>query len=81
MPKSSDLARLCWVWGASCTLQDGSPEGSRSGNTVGGITIQSGKVTTCTFKNLLQIPHIKVVKSLDRYTDADGSGTITSGNW
>ncbi len=65
---------------ASCTLQDGSPTGSLSGSAVGGITIQSGKVTTCTFKNSLQIPHIKVVKSLDRYTDADGSGTITRGD-
>src|SRR5207249_751250 len=26
---------------------------------------------------LIQNPHIKVVKSLDHYTDADGSGTIT----
>ena len=64
----------------SCKLQDGSPAGSRSGNTVGAITIQSGKATTCTFKNLRQTPHIKVVKSLDRYTDADGSGTITRGD-
>ena len=57
---------------ASCRLQDGSPTGNRGGSTVGGITIQSGKVTTCTFKNSRQVPHIKVVKSLDRYTDADG---------
>src|SRR5439155_1616414 len=27
-----------------------------------------------------QTPHIKVVKSIDRYTDADGSGTITRGD-
>ncbi len=29
---------------------------------------------------VIQNPHIKVVKSIDRYTDADGSGTITRGD-
>src|SRR5439155_1039168 len=29
---------------------------------------------------IVQNPHIKVVKSLDHYSDADGSGTITRGD-
>ena len=43
----TEAAPLGWQLNdASCRLQDGSPTGNRGGSTVGGITIQSGKVTT-----------------------------------
>jgi hypothetical protein len=36
---------------ASCKKQDGTSTGTRSGNAVTGIAIESGNVTICTFKN------------------------------
>ena len=67
---------------ASCVDQNNQPTGTKNNPFTGitGITISSGQITTCTFKNSQLIPHIKVVDSIDHYTDADGSGTITSGD-
>src|SRR5262249_48959349 len=44
----SEVVPANWqLTSAACTLQDGSPTGTKSGNTVSGITIQSGQITTC----------------------------------
>jgi uncharacterized repeat protein (TIGR01451 family) len=49
--------------GASCKLEDGTTvTGSLSGNTVSGITVQSGKLTTCTFNDTENNPHLSITK-------------------
>src|SRR5206468_940874 len=45
-----------------------------------GASVNGVNATDTLTTPLLQNPHIKVVKSLDHYTDGDGSGTITRGD-
>src|SRR5206468_8364692 len=45
-----------------------------------GASVNGVNATDTLTTPLLQNPHIKVVKSLDHYTDADGSLTITRGD-
>ncbi len=51
--------------GAVCTLEGGAGTGSfdNANHRVTGITIESGKTTTCTFTNTEQFPRLTLVKS------------------
>ena len=49
--------------GASCVKEGGGSTGSLSGSTVSSITVESGKVTTCTFNDLQDNPHLAITKS------------------
>jgi uncharacterized repeat protein (TIGR01451 family) len=62
---------------AACALESGSATGTRSGNTVSGITVQSGKVTSCTFTDSRTTGSLTINKTVD---DPDGSG-FTSGSF
>ena len=49
---------------ASCTLEGGgSANTGQSGNTLTGITVQSGKITTCTFNNTENNPVLSLTKT------------------
>ena len=49
---------------ASCKLEDGTTvTGTKSGSTVSGITIQSGKITTCTFTNVRKVFRLTLTKT------------------
>ena len=54
---------------ATCTLQGGGSTGTKTGSTVNGITIESGKITTCTFANSPQPPVVEVTKENDANGD------------
>ena len=55
-----------------CTLQSGSQTGSNATNGKTNITIESGKVTTCTFKNTLSAKgSIEIIKKTDKPVDKD----------
>jgi len=49
--------------GASCIKEGGGTTGTKSGNTISGIEVLSGKVTTCTFTNVQQNPVLAIDKS------------------
>ncbi len=53
---------------ASCTLQGGASTGTKSGDSVTGITIESGKVTTCNFTDI-KGPALTVIKTNDGTRD------------
>ena len=63
--------------GATCTLQGGGATGTKTGSTVNGITIESGKITTCTFVNAPQPPEVTVTKDNDANDDGTFSDTET----
>ena len=54
-----------WALGsASCALEGGgSANTGQSGNTLTGITVQSGKITTCTFNNTENNPVLALTKT------------------
>ena len=61
----AETANTDWdLTAASCKLEDGTTvTGTKSGNTVSGITIQSGKLTTCTFTNVKKIFKLTLTKT------------------
>src|SRR6266542_391941 len=61
---------------ASCTLQSGASTGTKSGNAVNSISIESGKVTTCTFHDV-QKPALTVQKDNDANRDQTFNDTET----
>ena len=58
---------------ASCTKANGATTGSKVGNAVTGITIESGLLTTCTFTNSPANGTLTVIKSVDN-TAVGGAG-------
>jgi uncharacterized repeat protein (TIGR01451 family) len=48
---------------ASCTLEGGGSTGSLSGSTLSSVTVQSGKITTCTFNDTENNPALSIEKT------------------
>lgn len=61
---------------ASCTLQDGTATGTRSGDSVNSVTIQSGQITTCTFVNG-SLPQLELIKNVIN----NNGGTAIASDW
>ena len=59
--------------GASCKLENGTPTGTLTQNTISNITIVSGKITTCIFANGTLPPGISVLKE----NDANHNGSFS----
>ncbi|HVF79238.1 MAG TPA: DUF11 domain-containing protein [Solirubrobacteraceae bacterium] len=72
-----------WVLdSASCVRENGPATGTKTGNTVGGIMIESGKITDCTFTNS-QPPALSITKTRDAATVSAGTAigfTLTATN-
>src|SRR5207247_5363782 len=64
--------------GAVANTVSVSGKGPGGGSTTGNDSTTTGGDTVTT--PVAQVPHIKVVKSIDHITDADGSGTVTQGD-